>query len=86
MNVWALNVLFAVNGNQGIYKFSKKRFNIQWAYCPIDRFFSTYVLQFCKNYQRLIYNCGNLVPTYPSPKLASTVISHLGQNDGLGEG
>ena len=28
---------------------------------------------------------GNL-PTYPSPKLTLTLTSHLGQNDGLGEG
>ena len=76
MNVWALNVLFAVNGNQGVYKFSKKRINIQRAYCPIDRFFSTYVLQFCKNYQRLIYECGNLVPTYSSP-IKANINSHF---------
>ena len=86
MNVLALNVFFAVNGNQGIYKCSKKRIDIQWAYCPIDSFFSTYVLQFCKNHQHLIYDYGNLVPTYPSPKLTLIVISHLGQNDGLGKG
>ena len=26
------------------------------------------------------------LPTYPFPKLALTLASHLGQNDGLGEG
>ena len=26
------------------------------------------------------------LPTYPSPKLTLTLSSHLGQNDGLGEG
>ena len=26
------------------------------------------------------------LPTYPSPKLTLTLTSHLGQNDGLGEG
>ena len=26
------------------------------------------------------------LPTYPSPKLALTLTSRLGQNDGLGEG
>ena len=26
------------------------------------------------------------LPTYPSPKLTLTLTSHLGENDGLGEG
>ena len=26
------------------------------------------------------------LPTYPSPMLTKTLTSHLGQNDGLGEG
>ena len=26
------------------------------------------------------------LPTYPSPKLTLTLTSHLGKNDGLGEG
>ena len=34
---------------------------------------------------RSIQVCGKL-PTYPSPKLTLTLTSHLGQNDGLGEG
>ena len=29
---------------------------------------------------------GNCPPTPPSPKLTLTSTSHLGQNDGLGEG
>ena len=36
--------------------------------------------------RRINFKVSGKLSTYPSPKLTLTLTSHLGQNDGLGEG